>query len=62
MITVVDVAIARPGQVSVMPKWLMYVINAPQIRGSIELQSTGTTRRRITRKKLTALEFPVPPQ
>ena len=61
LITVVDVAIVRPGQDSVIPKWLMYAINAPQIRSSIELQSTGTTRRRITRKKLSALEFQVPP-
>lgn len=61
MITVVDVAIVRPGQDSFMPKWLMYVINAPQIRGSIELQSTGTTRRRITRKKLSALELQIAP-
>jgi type I restriction enzyme S subunit len=61
LITVVDVAIVRPGQDSVLPQWLMHSINAPQIRGSIELQSTGTTRRRITRKKLATLEFPLPP-
>ena len=61
LITVVDVAIVRPGHDSVLPQWLMHSINAPQIRGSIELQSTGTTRRRITRKKLATLEFPLPP-
>jgi type I restriction enzyme S subunit len=61
LITVVDVAIVRPGHDSVLSQWLMHSINAPQIRGSIELQSTGTTRRRITRKKLAALELPLPP-
>lgn len=61
LITVVDVAIVRPGQDSVEGEWLMYVINSPAIRGIIELQSTGTTRKRITRKKLAALEIPVPP-
>ncbi|MFN9944779.1 MAG: type I restriction endonuclease subunit S, partial [bacterium] len=61
LITVVDIAIVRPGRDSVLPQWLMHFINAPQIRSSIELQSTGTTRRRITRKKLAVLEFPLPP-
>jgi type I restriction enzyme S subunit len=61
LITVVDIAIVRPGQDSVLPQWLMHFINAPQSRSSIELQSTGTTRRRITRKKLAVLEFPLPP-
>ncbi len=46
---------------SILPRWLMHSINSPLIRESIEIQSTGTTRRRITRKKLAALEFPVPP-
>lgn len=60
-ITVVDVAIVRPGTASVLPKWLMHAINSPAIRGKIETESSGTTRRRISRGKLAEIEFPVPP-
>lgn len=60
-VTVVDVAIVRPGTMSVVPKWLMHFINAPQIRRSVEMQATGTTRSRISRSKLARLELPVPP-
>lgn len=60
-ITVVDVAIARPGSTSVRPRWLMHFLNAPPVRQVIELQSSGTTRRRISRGNLVQLELPVPP-
>ena len=60
-ITVVDVAIVRPGPSSVMPKWLMHFLNAPPVRERIELQSSGTTRQRISRGNLGQLELPVPP-
>ena len=60
-ITVVDVAIVRPGAFSVQPKWLMHFLNAPPVRQVIELQSSGTTRRRISRGNLAQLELPVPP-
>ncbi|WP_408890771.1 restriction endonuclease subunit S [Myxococcus faecalis] len=60
-ITVVDVAIVRPGADSVRPKWLIHFLNAPPIRQLIELQSSGTTRRRISRGNLAQLELPVPP-
>lgn len=60
-ITVVDVAIVRPGPTSVRPRWLMHFLNAPPVRQVIELQSSGTTRRRISRGNLAQLELPVPP-
>ena len=60
-ITVVDVAIVRPGATSVRPRWLMHFLNAPPVRQVIELQSSGTTRRRISRGNLAQLELPVPP-
>ncbi|MGE0131339.1 MAG: restriction endonuclease subunit S [Blastocatellales bacterium] len=60
-ITVVDVAILRPGSDSVDPRWLMRFINSPAIRETIELLSTGTTRRRISRGNLAQIELPVPP-
>ena len=46
-ITVVDVAILRPSNCSVRSGWVVHALNAPQIRTQIELESTGTTRRRI---------------
>jgi type I restriction enzyme S subunit len=60
-ITVVDVAIVRPGVNSVDPRWLMHAINSPEIRETIAIQSTGSTRRRIARGKLADLQFPLPP-
>jgi type I restriction enzyme S subunit len=60
-ITVVDVAIVRPGPSSVEPKWLMHFVNAPSVRQLIQQQSSGTTRRRISRSRLAQLELPVPP-
>ena len=60
-ITVVDIAIVRPGINSVDPKWLMHAINSPVMRETIAIQSTGTTRRRIARGKLADLQFPLPP-
>lgn len=60
-ITVVDVAIVRPGRTSVSPRWLMHFLNAPAVRQVIELQASGTTRRRISRGNLAQLDLPVPP-
>jgi len=60
-ITVVDVAIVRPGPQSARTKWLMYFLNSPQVRQVIDVQSSGTTRRRISRGNLAQLELPLPP-
>jgi type I restriction enzyme, S subunit len=60
-ITVVDVAIVRPGYQSVQPVWLMHFLNAPEVRQKIEVQSSGTTRRRISRSNLAQLQLPVAP-
>lgn len=61
-ITVVDVAIVRPGLQSVNPKWLMHSLNAPEIRQGIQLQASGSTRQRIARGKLAEIPLPVPPR
>lgn len=61
-VTVVDVAAIRPGRQSVHPKWLMHSINAPQFRQAIESQSSGTTRKRISRGNLGDLDVFVPPR
>lgn len=60
-VTVVDVAIIRPGRGSVDPRWLMHAINAPQVRTAIESLQSGTTRKRISRKNLGTVELPVAP-
>lgn len=60
-ITVVDVAIIRPGSSSVSSRWLKHFLNSPEIRRTIDLLSSGTTRQRISRKNLGQIDLPVPP-
>ncbi|MGH8389178.1 MAG: restriction endonuclease subunit S [Pseudomonas sp.] len=60
-LTVVDVAIFRSGIPDISHKLLMHFINSPEVRKSIELESSGTTRKRIARGKLTELKLPIPP-
>ena len=61
-VTVVDVCLIRlPDRSALQNKLLMYWINNPEIRNLIALQATGTTRKRITRKKLEELKLPLPP-
>jgi type I restriction enzyme S subunit len=60
-VTVVDVAIIRPGTGSADPRWLMHAINAPLVRTAIESLQSGTTRRRISRKNLGTVEVAVAP-
>lgn len=60
-VTVVDVAVVRPGAGSVSPNWLMWVINAPTTRAAIEAQQAGTTRKRISRRNLGEIVVPVAP-
>ena len=59
-ITAVDVAILRPNNSDIDNRWLVYAINAPMIRGQMELLSSGTTRQRVTRKNLGGIELGVP--
>ena len=61
-VTVVDVCLIRTNENSALQNDLFkYWINTPQIRSEISLQATGSTRKRITRKKLSAFDFPIPP-
>ena len=39
----------------------MYWLNSPKVRASIEAQSSGTTRKRVTGNKLKSLPVRVPP-
>jgi type I restriction enzyme S subunit len=61
MITAVDVAIARPDKHSVNPVFLMHFWNQPSNLATIDKQSSGTTRLRITRRELCAITIPTPP-
>ena len=60
-VTVVDICILRPATKGVDNKWLMYWINSPVFRNKIAALQSGTTRRRISRKNLASIKFPVPP-
>ena len=60
-VTVVDVAVFRSGNNGVSNKWLMHTVNTPQLRAEIELNSSGTTRKRISRGNLAAMLLPIPP-
>jgi type I restriction enzyme S subunit len=61
-VTVVDVCLVRAGENSAfINTFLKYWINTPDIRNLIEANASGTTRKRITRKKLEAFEYPLPP-
>lgn len=60
-VTVVDVAIIRPGHELALPKLIMFFINSPQFRNSINELQSGTTRKRISRGNLSTIEFPFPP-
>jgi type I restriction enzyme S subunit len=59
-VTAVDVAIIRPEDEIIDRKYLLYSINNPKFRNSIEDLQSGTTRKRISRKNLSLLEFPLP--
>ncbi len=60
-VTAVDVCIVRPGSGGVDPRWLMWWINTPKFRAAIFARQSGTTRKRISRKNLATIEFPLPP-
>lgn len=59
-ITAVDVAIIRINNKSVNRKFIQYAINNPIIRTKIDSLQTGTTRKRISRKNLAQIGFPIP--
>jgi type I restriction enzyme S subunit len=57
-VTVVDVCVVRaPGH---NPKWLMYALNAPQMRSEIAKLQAGSTRKRISKANLSTIPIPVP--
>jgi len=59
-VTVVDVCVMRIRK-EVDHKYVTYAINSPDFRNKLESQITGTTRLRISGKKLKELQIPLPP-
>ena len=60
-VTAVDVCIVRTDHEQVDRTYLCYVINYLGVREQIEDLQTGTTRKRISRKKLATVKIPLPP-
>ena len=60
-VTVVDVAVIRPGNEYVLSKYCCYMINALTTRNTIARLQSGTTRKRIARTKLETITIPLPP-
>jgi len=60
-LTVVDVAVFRVGGTGVSNKWLMHFLNSSTLRREMELNSSGTTRKRISRGKLGEILLSIPP-
>lgn len=60
-VTVVDVCVVRPGTEEIQPRWLTSFINSPQFRIDVAALQSGSTRKRISKKNLSTISFPVPP-
>lgn len=61
-VTAVDVMAFRPCDAAKrVQNYVPYVINSPRVRNQINEQLSGTTRKRITGKKLKKTKFPLPP-
>lgn len=60
-ITAVDVAIVRITRQDISPNYIMYMINSPGFRAEIKKFESGTTRKRISRKNLSKIQFDIPP-
>lgn len=60
-VTVVDICVFRPGNKYVLPKLVGYFLNSPSLRQKIDSLASGTTRKRITGKKIKSLMFRLPP-
>ena len=57
-VTVVDVCIVRPNPKLCDPRWLCWMINAPDFTDSVLQQARGATRQRIARTELERLVVP----
>nr|WP_243851004.1 restriction endonuclease subunit S [Modestobacter marinus] len=60
-VTAVDVTVLRIGRDEFDPQFVMWAINAPSFHGKVVEHQSGTTRKRIARKKLETLTVGIPP-
>jgi len=60
-VTAVDVCIIRTGSPGVDHSWIVGVVNSPKMREEFERLQKGITRKRISKKNLISVKFPVPP-
>ncbi|WP_222846017.1 restriction endonuclease subunit S [Legionella geestiana] len=60
-VTVVDICILRAGNNCIDRKFLMFLINSILIREQINTLQSGSTRKRISRKNLATIKFPIAP-
>lgn len=59
-ITAVDVCIIRIDKTKYNNRWLTHLINNPHFRKEVNKFQSGTTRKRISKKNLSAIPFVVP--
>lgn len=59
-VTVVDVAILRIADPNWDTRYVMYALNSAPVRAEIERVAGGSTRLRVTRKRLASLHIPAP--
>ena len=61
MITAVDCTIVRFDKNKIIPEFFNYYSQSVQYLNDIDHETTGTTRKRISRSKLAEVEIPLPP-
>ena len=61
-VTVVDVCVVRLGTSAIDPKYVMYALNSPRTRAEIETHSSGSTRKRVSRRNLAGVTVPLAPR
>ncbi len=61
-VTVVDVCVVRLGTSVIDPKYVMYAINSARTRTDIEAHSSGSTRKRVSRRNLARVTVPLAPR
>ena len=61
MITAVDCTIIRFDKKKVIPEFFNYYSQSDQYINDVDHETSGTTRKRISRSKLAEIEIPIPP-
>lgn len=61
MITAVDCTIIRFDKKKVIPEFFNYYSQSDQYLNDVDRETSGTTRKRISRSKLAEVEIPIPP-